>query len=181
MDTGAHAPFAKTVEDFLNQARTGDWPAFGGNGALEADAQSFLGQIHEDADPDDLRGVEPADLLALAHEVWSLAKSRKGDSRLVRVRRALGAGGRDLHRDVIEVVGPDTQFLVDSIMSEITAQGSHALALFHPIVKTTAGGKLSVIQVHLEPMSPARARKGSNTACATRSTTSTPPTRIFPP
>jgi len=158
MDTGAHAPFADTLEEFLNKARSAEWPAFGGGAGLDAAAQSFLTQVHEDADRDDLAGMGPADLLALGHEVWALAASRKGDARLARARRAFGAGGRDLGRDVLEVVGPDTHFLVDSVMSEVRAQGSHALALFHPIVKTARGGKLSLIQVHLEPMSPARAQ-----------------------
>ncbi|MBL8558584.1 MAG: NAD-glutamate dehydrogenase [Hyphomonadaceae bacterium] len=158
MDTGAHAPFANTLDDFLRLALAPEWPAFRGADGLDPAAQSFLAQIHEDADPDDLRGMEPADLVALAHEIWAYAAARKGDARLVRVRRALGAGGRDLGRDVIEVAGPDAHFLVDSVMAELRAQGALSLALFHPVVKMAGGGKLSMIQAHLEPMSPARAQ-----------------------
>lgn len=158
MDTGAHAPFANTLDDFLKLARAGDWPAFGKTGDLPPDAQSFLSQVHEDADPDDLRGIEPEDLVALSHDIWAWGQGRTDASRVVRVRRATGAGARDLFRDVLEVVGPDTQFLVDSIMAEITAQGGTALALFHPIVRMTTGPKLSLIQVHMEPLSPARAQ-----------------------
>ena len=156
MDTGAHVTRAKALGDFLTLARRADRPAFGAGGNIEGDALSFLEQIHEDADADDTGGIEPADIMALAYDLWALGKARPNAGRVVQVRRAMGAEGRDLRRDVLEVVGPDTQFLVDSVMSEVRAQGAHALALYHPVVTAAGGGKLSLIQVHLEPMSAPR-------------------------
>ncbi len=164
MDTGAHAQFAYTLDELLKLARGDAFPGFatGPSGALAPAADSFLRQFHDDADPEDLNGVAPADLVALAHGLWAWGQARPEGARVVRVRRAQGADGRALPRDVLEVVGPDLQFLVASIMGEVAAQNAVALAIFHPIVATDTdhkdGGKLSLIQIHLEPLSPPRAQ-----------------------
>ena len=89
----------------------------------------------------------------------------------MRVRRANGADGRELDRDVLEVIGQDRPFLVDSVMGEIAVLGLDVLAMFHPIVKVHRDGNAdrveagdraiteSMIQVHVDRMSAeARAR-----------------------
>jgi glutamate dehydrogenase len=156
MDTGAHAHFACPLDDFLKLIRAGAYPALKVAKGLAPEADSYLRQIHEDADPLDLEGVTAGDLAALAHDLWAFAKARSDSgARAVRLRHATGEGERSLGRDVLEVVGPDLQFLVASVMGEVAAQGFVAQAIFHPVV-VTAAGKLSLIAVHLPATTPSR-------------------------
>jgi glutamate dehydrogenase len=166
MDTGAPAkPAAIALESFLAQAAGAGYESFALRGPLGPVAQSFLRQWHEDATPEDVEGLEPADLLALAHEFWRASAIQPPGAQSVRVRPGAGAGGAGLNRDLLEICGPDMEFLVDSVMREVSAQGHNARALFHPVVavgRDASGAraqgepKESMIQVHLEPMTPAR-------------------------
>ncbi len=60
------------------------------------------------------------------------AASAQPDEQIIRIRRGIGAGGRPLDRDILEIAGPDMPFLVDSVMGELADQGVAALAMFHP-------------------------------------------------
>lgn len=88
----------------------------------------------------------------LARDLWTWANGLPAGARHHRLR--LDADGLPL----LEVVGPDVPFLVDSILGECIAQHAEVRALFHPIVAYDAdadarGDRLSVIQVHLGPLS----------------------------
>ncbi|WBQ09385.1 NAD-glutamate dehydrogenase [Hyphomonadaceae bacterium ML37] len=139
--------------------------------ACGPDAESYLQQVWSDALADDMAGLTMDDALALAAEFWEYAAARPGEKIKVRVRRANGADGRELDRDVLEVIGQDRPFLVDSVMGEIAVLGLDVLAMFHPIVKVHRDGNAdrveagdraiteSMIQVHVDRMSAeARAR-----------------------
>ncbi|MCC5994800.1 MAG: NAD-glutamate dehydrogenase, partial [Oceanicaulis sp.] len=133
--------------------------------ACGPDAESFLQQVWSDALADDLAGLSMEDALALAAEFWDYAAARPGEKIKVRVRCASGADGRELDRDILEVIGQDRPFLVDSVMGEIAAMGLDVLAMFHPIVKVRrndeadrvgTGGRViteSMIQVHVDRLS----------------------------
>lgn len=122
---------------------------------------SFLSQIYDDALSDDLERVTADDLAALSVAFWAFGDRRAGDDMLVRVRTGKRADGSELSRDVLEIVGDDRPFIVDSVMGEIASQGHDVLAMFHPIVqvrrdaqgdRVAAGGRSlaeSLIQVHL--------------------------------
>jgi len=149
-------------EAFLAAARARFSTAFGGSGT---DQESFLEQIWNDALADDLGGVSLEDALSLAESFWRYGEDRRADKILIRVRSAQGEQGRDVERDILEVIGQDRPFLVDSIMGEIASQGLDVLAMFHPVVqvrrdeegaRVTSGGRCvpeSMIQVHLDPLS----------------------------
>jgi glutamate dehydrogenase len=167
MDTGAPIPSAAlTLEQWLAEANGPAFAGFGLSGPAREAALSFLRQWHGDATDDDRQGLSTRDLLALAQSVWSGSAVKAADAQSVRLISGVAADGASLHRDILEVVGPDMEFLVDSIMREISAQGHTPLALFHPIVQVARdasgartggeGGKESLIQVHLEPMTAAR-------------------------
>lgn len=133
--------------------------------ACGPDAESYLQQVWSDALADDMAGLPMEDALALAAEFWEYAAARPGEKIKVRVRRACGANGRELDRDVLEVIGQDRPFLVDSVMGEIAVLGLDVLAMFHPIVKVHRDGNAdrvetgdrqiteSMIQVHVDRMS----------------------------
>ncbi|MHA6287940.1 NAD-glutamate dehydrogenase [Maricaulis sp. CAU 1757] len=125
---------------------------------------SFLDQIYDDALAEDLERVAADDLAALALDFWALGESRPGDKIVVRMRSATCADGSELPRDVLEIVGRDRPFIVDSVMAEIGSQGHDIIAMFHPIVQVRRdddgkrvddGGRClaeSMIQVHLPPL-----------------------------
>lgn len=162
---------AFSYEDLLSRAENPRFHEFVREGRLSIEAVSFLKQMHEDALADDLEGIAVSDMIALAHDFWGFGAKRTPDQQLVRLRPALGApeagneqaGGRPLGRDVVEIIGPDMPFLVDSLMGEMTEQGLNVRAMFHPIVQVLrdANGaradtgrdvQESCIQIHLEPV-----------------------------
>ncbi|WP_019960500.1 NAD-glutamate dehydrogenase [Woodsholea maritima] len=146
-------------DTFLKSATTLD--AF-----ADASAQttSFLEQLFEDALEEDMGDVPLDDALKIVADFWHYGEHRPGDQVLIRVRNAQGAKGEALPRDVLEIIGPDRPFLVDSVMGEVAAQGLDVRAMFHPIVRVRRsesgdrvddGGRIgaeSMIQVHLEPL-----------------------------
>ncbi len=115
-----------------------------------AGAEAFLQASAADYRPDELPGVSIADLAARAASFWAFVQASTGETPDIRIGAALGADGRELGADLIEIVQPDAPFLVDSVMGEVVAAGAGILAMFHPIVETPAGRR-STIQVWIEP------------------------------
>jgi glutamate dehydrogenase len=159
MDAATRAELPPTADQFIAAAKSGPWPAFRVNGAVDAAAEAFLRGLYDDASADELGGLTMADLAALAHDFWTWRAECESGARATRIRRGIGAGGRGLERDILEIVGPDMPFLVDSVMGELADQGVAALAMFHPVAPSKDGkGRDSLIQVHLPRLSAARAK-----------------------
>jgi len=167
MDAAARADLNETAEQFISAAvKVG--PAFRADGKVNFAAESFLRGMFEDASPDELEDLSTADLAALAHDFWLWRGERAPDQQVCRVRRGVGVGGRVLERDILEIIGPDMPFLVDSVMGELAAQGISALAMFHPVVPCASGAGLeSMIQIHTPPLSSQRAEALREGVCAT--------------
>src|SRR5262245_6982494 len=104
---------AFTRDDLLRQAESGRWPGFLRGGRLTREAVSFLAQLFEDAEPEELDGVSLTDFLTCAHAMWSDSEVRLPGAQTVVLRDALGADGRLMGRASLEIVGPDMPFLVD--------------------------------------------------------------------
>ena len=159
MDAAARAELPQSADQFIATAKSGPWPAFHANGAVDAAAETFLRGLYDDASPDELSGLTLADLATLAHDFWVWRAECEAGVRSTRIRRGAGAGDRELERDILEIVGPDMPFLVDSVMGELADQGVSALAMFHPLAPSKSGeGRDSLIQVHLPHLSAARAK-----------------------
>ncbi len=108
-----------------------------------------LTQVQLESGNEDLSGLEPADVDALARELWEWASELPAGEQDVRVLvEAEGASGR-LSRSVLEAAGPDMPFLVDSLLGECADQGFEVRTLFHPVVRMADGRMISVIQIHL--------------------------------
>ncbi|WP_420434981.1 NAD-glutamate dehydrogenase [Hyphobacterium sp.] len=124
----------------------------------DAAAQTFVDQIHGDALAEDLDGISATQLAEQAAEFWDWARKERGRDIKVRARPSDSCGLSSIRRDIVEVVGPDRPFLVDSVMGEIGAQGLDVLAMFHPIVAIPSDENgqpaeaESLIQVHVEPL-----------------------------
>ncbi|MBI3438856.1 MAG: NAD-glutamate dehydrogenase [Proteobacteria bacterium] len=159
MDAAARAEISPSADQFVVTATSGPWPGFKNNGAVDPSAEVFLRGLYADASPDELADLSLDDLTALGHDLWSWRSERKPDEQLVRIRRGVGVGGRHLDRDILEVVGPDMPFLVDSVMGELADEGITTLALFHPVAPSNDGrGKDSLIQIHFQRLSAQRAK-----------------------
>ena len=158
MDAAARAEHAQSADKFVASAAKGPWPAFRANGKIDPAAEMFLRGLYEDALSDELDDLTDADLAALAHDFWVWRAERGAGEQATRIRRGVGEGGRPLNRDILEIVGPDMPFLVDSVMGELADQGIAALAMFHPLAPAAEGkGADSLIQVHLPRLSAQRA------------------------
>jgi glutamate dehydrogenase len=153
---------AYSRDEFMQAARS-RWQDLYGSECGET-GTSFFSQIYDDALAEDLEQVAAADLAAMCVDFWKYGQMRAGEDILVRMRPATRANGSELPRDVLEIIGRDRPFIVDSVMGEIGAQGYDILAMFHPIVQVRRdndgtrideGGRClaeSMIQVHLPPL-----------------------------
>ncbi|MES1156631.1 MAG: NAD-glutamate dehydrogenase [Alphaproteobacteria bacterium] len=158
MDAATRGELPVSADEFVKRAARENWPAFRVDGRLSPAAEIFLRGLADDASADEMSDLGFDDLLALAHEFWIWRSERAPDEQAVRIRPGIGAGGRALERDILEVAGPDMPFLVDSVMGELAEQGVAPLALFHPIAPSSNGeSKDSLIQVHMPRLSQARA------------------------
>lgn len=119
-------------------------------GALKADEAAFIGQIAANALAEELPQNALADIAVALAAFWTFGDAVRGDAPAIRIRPWTGPGGA-WGRDLLEIIQPDRPFLVDSIMGEIAEAGFPIRALFHPVVERD-GRRLSMIQVHLDPL-----------------------------
>ncbi len=138
-----------------------------GRDGLSAAEDAFVAQMHEDCVGDEIAGVDPADLTAIALDFWSFGGRRTGVDPDVRLVDATGADGRELNLQALQIVQADAPFLVDSVMGEVTEGGYAVQAMFHPVVEVgrDADGQRhkgeprrreSMIMVLIEPVGPER-------------------------
>jgi glutamate dehydrogenase len=104
--------------------------------------QQMLSEAREEAISD----LSIDDVTALGTELWKWASPETGVA--MRVRPAAGKDGRALGAYVLETVGPDRPFLVDSLLNACTEFGFEVKTLFHPILPSNEGHR-SLIQIHL--------------------------------
>ena len=118
----------------------------------EAAARSgFLAQVVDDYRPEELPDLDDRDLAAVLAEFWRFGSTAAGPGATVRLRPAMGAGGRSLGLDLLEIAQPDSVFLVDSVMAAVTGCGAEVHAMFHPVVNRERD-RWSMIQVWLSPV-----------------------------
>ena len=121
--------------------------------------EQVLTQVSLESGNEDLTGLEPADVKALAKDLWTWASKVPAGKQDVRILlEAEGPSGK-LGRSVLEATGPDMPFLVDSLLGECADQGFEVRTLFHPIVRLADGRMVSVIQIHLPRLTQEEARR----------------------
>ena len=155
------------LAEFLKIAKKYDGFVEGGN--ISTSAEEFLSQIARDASIDDIGSLTIGDLAKISNDFWTWASNKPFQKKEIRLIEAIGSHSQPLGRDLLEIIGPDTPFIVSSIMAEIGAQGVEVRAMFHPIVEVVRdekgrrvnyaapdkGNKIreSMIQIHLPNMS----------------------------
>lgn len=93
--------------------------------------QSCIAQMLAEA-PSDTRKIIPTGKIeALAHSMWDWFRST--DEVSVRLRPAESVGAGMLGTYILEAVGPDRPFLVDSLLGACSDLGIEVLTLFHPV------------------------------------------------
>ena len=126
-------------------------------GPPKDDEAAFIAQVHRDLSAEELPEVDAEALGAAFADLWRFGETLKGDTPVIRLRRWTAPDGADLGRDLLEIVQPDRPFLVDSIMAAIAETGFPVRAMFHPLINR-GGRRLSLIQVHLDPVGEDRAQ-----------------------
>ncbi len=126
-----------------------------------------LKSFREEAASENLTSLKSGDIDVLATAIADFAAGFEGDASRVRVRDAKGADDKLIGTTVLEAVGPDKPFLVDSLLGLCAELGFEVRALFHPILETDRGHKLSVIQLHVPALSAAECRSLKDEAEAT--------------
>ncbi len=115
--------------------------------------------------PSDARNTIPKGKVEMmAESLWTWFKQTDGAT--VRLRAAEGIDADLLGHFVLEAVGPDRPFLVDSLLGACSDLGHDVLTLFHPIVELEDGAH-SLIQIYLPDLSKAEQAELLKEAAAT--------------
>ncbi len=110
---------------------------------LEEAERTFLTQVLEDFDPEELPGLKAEDLNRTVAAFWAFAESRMSTQTLRRIAPILDAQGQPTSYDVVEIVQGDSPFIVETVMGELIDQGVSIRSMYHPVVTVTrdAAGK----------------------------------------
>jgi glutamate dehydrogenase len=98
-------------------------------------AKAFIAQAAEDAAPDELPELSPAELAQTLADFWRFGATRRGA--VIRIVPVAGEAALDR----LEIIQDDAPFLVDSVMGEIADQGLSVRAMFHPMVSVARDRK----------------------------------------
>ena len=101
--------------------------------------QQVLAQVNQESRNEDLTGLTEGDVRKLTMNLWAWASSVAPGMQDARVLIAPEGESAPLQRSVLEAVGPDMPFLVDSLLGECASAGHEVKALFHPIVNMEDG------------------------------------------
>jgi len=112
--------------------------------------ESCIAQMLAEVPADSRKAIPKGNIETLGRDLWKWFEST--DAVSVRIRPAEGLDNELLGHHLLEAVGPDRPFLVDSLLGACSDLGFEVLTLFHPIVETT-DGKFSLIQIHLPDLS----------------------------
>ena len=98
--------------------------------ALTGFETTFLSQIVEDYDIDELPDVPLAQLHTIIADFWAYGAARPHGTGTVRRIRSLEGGNYDL----VEIVQTDSPFIVETVMGELIDQAVSIRSMFHPVV-----------------------------------------------
>ncbi|OGA66641.1 MAG: NAD-glutamate dehydrogenase [Betaproteobacteria bacterium RIFCSPLOWO2_12_FULL_65_14] len=104
--------------------------------------EEFTRLYYAEVDPEELAAREPIDLKGAAAAHLAFGRRFPGGAPKVRAYNpALEQHGWQSTHTVIDVVGDDMPFLVDSVTMEVNRQGLTLHLLVHPVLRVTRGAK----------------------------------------
>ncbi|HEY5637318.1 MAG TPA: NAD-glutamate dehydrogenase domain-containing protein, partial [Burkholderiales bacterium] len=105
-------------------------------------AEQFTRLYYAGADPQELAQLDPADLVGAAAAHLEFARRAKGSRVQVRVfNPRLETHGWQSTHTVVQIVGEDMPFLVDSTAMEINRQGLTLHLMLHPVMRLVRDAK----------------------------------------
>jgi glutamate dehydrogenase len=113
-----------------------------------SDLQSFAGRFFGPEISADLADYTAAELTAIARSVWTFALEREPNVRKIRVFNPdQSKDGWTSERTVVQAIGEDMPFLVDSVLALITQEEIEIKAVLHPVmpIKRNEGGRITGI------------------------------------
>src|SRR4051812_35809669 len=113
--------------------------------ASDLDFAKYLSAFAETTDPDDLARYRTDDFVALLRQSFdNIEKARLTESEtFIKI-----APDGSL---IVDVISPDTPFIVDSVLAALRAAGGVVLLFAHPVVQRD-GKNISMLHVHSEPV-----------------------------
>ena len=115
--------------------------------ALLSFEKTYLTQILEDLDPEELPDLSLADLNRVIADFWVYGEKREnGTETRRRIRPLTTSRGEQTNYDVVEIVQSDSPFIVETVMGELIDQGLSIRSMFHPVVtvwRDAAGARLN--------------------------------------
>ncbi|MEM9374991.1 MAG: NAD-glutamate dehydrogenase [Pseudomonadota bacterium] len=114
---------------------------------------SCIRQMLAEVPTDSRKAIPKGNVEALGTALWEWCQSV--DQPSVRIRPAEDDTFEFLGHYLLEAVGPDRPFLVDSLLGACADLGIEVLTLFHPIVDRD-GAPYSLIQIHLPDLDDAQ-------------------------
>ncbi|MCB1956632.1 MAG: NAD-glutamate dehydrogenase, partial [Rhodocyclaceae bacterium] len=97
---------------------------------LEAFARQYFRQV----DPEDLQERQAADLYGAMASHWHFIREHGGGTRVRAFNPRLDEHGWESTHTIIEIVGDDMPFLVDSVGMELNRQGLTLHLIIHPVM-----------------------------------------------
>jgi glutamate dehydrogenase len=135
--------------------------AGGKNGKL---ARTFADVFFSAVPDDDIAGWTPADRAQVAETMYDFVRVRAPGAAKVRVYTPPSAGAiadGHLPPTVVEIVGEDMPFVVDSISAELAYRGLHVDTLLHPILNVKRDARGAMVSVSSADLH-ARSRGGES-------------------
>ncbi len=107
---------------------------------LSDDQKTFITQVLEDFEADELPDLSLDDLIKVITGFWALGDHREGVQTLKRITPFVTRAGVVSDYDLIEIVQPDSPFIVETVMGELIDQGVSIRSMFHPVVTSRRDG-----------------------------------------
>ncbi|MGD9871034.1 MAG: NAD-glutamate dehydrogenase [Thauera sp.] len=111
--------------------------------AVSAFARRYFAQV----DPEDLEALPVTDLYGAVLSQWHFIARRAEASRVRVFNPRLDESGWECPHTVIEIVGADMPFLVDSITMEVARQGLTLHLIIHPVMAVARDGKGQLLRL----------------------------------
>ncbi|HRP23159.1 NAD-glutamate dehydrogenase [Thauera sp.] len=106
-------------------------------------AKRFFAQV----DPEDLEDLPVADLYGAVLSQWHFAARRPAGSRVRVSNPRLDEHGWECPHTVIEIIGEDMPFLVDSITMEVARQGLTLHLIIHPVMNVVRDDQGNLVRL----------------------------------
>jgi glutamate dehydrogenase len=125
-------------------------------GSVAGACESFVRQYYHWVPSEDLTDRNALDLYGAAVAQWNLAQRRApGEAKVHVYNPEFDQYGWQSTHTVIEIVGDDMPFIVDSVTMELARQGYTIDLVLHPVIRVRRDEQGELIEV-LEPGTPAR-------------------------